>query len=50
MTRIEIVHQIEELEERVEAAIDYGDMTKEHHYMDEIAELEGTLSAMGGEA
>ena len=51
MTRREITTKIEQLEGKVEAAIDYGDMTREHRYLDEIAELEGTLSVMcGGEA
>ena len=48
MTRREIITEIEQLEGRVEAAIDYGNMCREHRYLGEIAELEGTLSAMGG--
>ena len=48
MTRLEIRTNIERLELKVEAAIDKGDMGREHHYLEEIEELEGTLSVMRG--
>ena len=50
MTRPEIRTKIERLELKVEAALDRGHVGREHHYLDEIEELEGTLSVMcGGE-
>lgn len=48
MTRLEICTEIERLELKVEAALNKGDMGREHHYLDEIEELEGTLSVMRG--
>lgn len=50
MTRPEIIQKIERLELKVEAALEIGNIAKEHRYLDEIGELEGTLSVMAGGA
>jgi len=49
MTRPELVTQIQQLESKAEEAAERGDLDREYQYLDRAEELEGTLSAMGGE-
>ena len=46
MTRLEIQHEIERLDEKLDTAIELGRRAKANRYMGEIAELEDELGVM----